>query len=312
MKNHYDMWGIPWSADKDDISLVIKDGFYINEIDAESIFYKGIEFEKISMGQIILEIGNIFYLEKEKFLALFKKYKDSYDVPTLEFVKEYFSDLIDLGFCQLLAHSLVDHFIWFFKKDDTFKTAYIENSTKIEEWVKYPVNEMIVFLFGSLDPTRIMSKDYQPFFSIFKTYIEEVDGELLSVCTEIELLSLINLDAMYSRNKKISILQCKYCGTFFIKTHGNNTAQCKECADIEYSKKKDVFYQLYRKNQKTMLQRSYRHPMIESWQYQEKYVTPWEEDINSVIDTFREKNDYSGFEKYIKKSMNKHKPQKAD
>ena len=230
----------------------------------------------------------------------------------LEFVKEYFFDLIDLGFCQLLAHSLVDYIILSFEKDDTFKNAYIENSTNIEEWMDYPVNKMIVFLFGQLNPIHIMSKEYKPFNSIFKTHITEIDNELLSVCTEVDLWSLINLDALYSRKNKIKVLQCKYCRTFFIKTHGNNTAQCKKCADIEYSQKKDVFYQLYRKSQKTMLQRSYRHPIIESWQYQEHYTTPWEKDITSVIDTFRENNDYSGFENYIRKSMDKYKPKRKD
>lgn len=141
MKKHYDMWNIPWSEDIDEINLVIKDDFYINEIDNESIFYKDIEYEKVNIGQIILEIGNLLYIGKEKFFALFKKYKVSYDVPTLEFVKEYFFDLIDLGFCQLLAHSLVDYIILSFEKDDTFKNAYIENSTNIEEWMDYPVNK---------------------------------------------------------------------------------------------------------------------------------------------------------------------------
>lgn len=312
MKKHYDMWNIPWSEDIDEINLVIKDDFYINEIDNESIFYKDIEYETVNIGQIILEIGNLLYIGKEKFFALFKKYKVSYDVPTLEFVKEYFFDLIDLGFCQLLAHSLVDYIILSFEKDDTFKNAYIENSTNIEEWMDYPVNKMIVFLFGQLNPIHIMSKEYKPFNSIFKTHITEIDNELLSVCTEVDLWSLINLDALYSRKNKIKVLQCKYCRTFFIKTHGNNTAQCKKCADIEYSQKKDVFYQLYRKSQKTMLQRSYRHPIIESWQYQEHYTTPWEKDITSVIDTFRENNDYSGFENYIRKSMDKYKPKRKD
>lgn len=310
MKKYYHTWNIPWSADKDEINLVIKGDCYINEVDTESIFYIDTEFEKVNVGQVILEIGNILYIGKENFFALFKKYKLSYTVPTIEFVKEYFSDLIGLGFCQLVAHSLVDYIIMSFEKDNTFKTVYIENSTKIEEWVKFPVNKMIVFLFGHLNPIHIMSKEYKPFNSIFKTHITEIDNELLSVCTEVDLLSLINLDALYSRKNKIKVLQCKYCRTFFIKTHGNNTAQCKKCADIEYSQKKDVFYQLYRKSQKTMLQRSYRHPIIESWQYQEEYTTPWEKDITSVIDTFRENNDYSGFEKYIRKSMDKYKPKK--
>ena len=196
MKKHYDMWNIPWSGDIDEINLVIKDDFYINEIDNESIFYKDIEYETVNIGQIILEIGNLLYIGKEKFFALFKKYKVSYDVPTLEFVKEYFFDLIDLGFCQLLAHSLVDYIILSFEKDDTFKNAYIENSTNIEEWMDYPVNKMIVFLFGQLNPIHIMSKEYKPFNSIFKTHITEIDNELLSVCTEVDLWSLINLDAL--------------------------------------------------------------------------------------------------------------------
>lgn len=312
MKQYYDTWNIPWSADRDEINLVIKDDCYINEIDAESIFYIDTEFEKVNAGQVILEIGNILYIGKENFFSLFKKYKVSYTVPTTEFVKEYFSDLIGLGFCQLVAHSLVDYIIMNFEKDNTFKNAYIENSTKTEEWLQYPVNAMIVLLFGQLNPMHIMSKDYKPFNSVFKTHITEIDNELLSVCTEVDLWSLINLDALYSRKNKIEILQCKYCRIFFIKTHGNNTAQCKNCADIEYSQKKDAFYQLYRKGQKTMLQRSYRHPSIESWQYQENYTTPWEKDVTSVIDAFRKNNDYSGFEKYIKKSMNKYKPKRKD
>ena len=50
MKKHYDMWNIPWSEDIDEINLVIKDDFYINEIDNESIFYKDIEYEKVDIG----------------------------------------------------------------------------------------------------------------------------------------------------------------------------------------------------------------------------------------------------------------------
>lgn len=310
MKSYYDIWNIPWSADIDEINLIIKDDCYVNEVDNESIFYKDTEYEKVYIGQIILEIGNLLYIGKDNFFSLFKKYKVSYTIPTLEFVKEYFSDLIGLGFCQLLAHSLVDYIIMSFKKDSTFENVYIENSTKMEEWLQYPINTMIVFLLDQINPIRIMSKDYKPFNSVFKTHITEIDNELLSVCTNIDLWSLINLDALYSRKMKIKILQCKYCHIFFIKTHGNNTAQCKNCADIEYSRKKDNFYQLYRKSQKTMLQRSYRHPNIESWQYQENYTTPWEKDITNVINTFRQNNDYSGFEKYIKKSMDKYKPQK--
>lgn len=308
MKKYYDTWNIPWSADRDEINLVIKDDNYINEIDTESIFYIDTEFEKVLIGQVILEIGNILYIGKENFFALFKKYKVSYTVPTTEFIKEYFSDLIGLGFCQLVAHSLVDYIIMSFEKNNTFQNAYIENSTKTEEWLQYPINAMIVFLFGQLNPLHIMSKDYKPFNSVFKTHIVEVENELLSVCTEVDLWSLINLDTLYSRKNKIKILQCKYCGIFFVKTHGNNTAQCKNCADIEYSQKKDIFYQLYRKKQKTMLQRSYRHPSIESWQYQENYTVPWENDITSVINSFRESNDYSGFKEYLEKTMNNYKP----
>lgn len=312
MKKYYDTWNIPWSTDRDEINLAIKDDCYINEIDTESIFYIDTEFEKVNIGQIILQIGNILYIGKENFFALFKKYNISYTVPTTDFVKECFSDLINLGFCQLVAHSLVDYIIMNFKKGITFENAYIENSTKMDEWLQHPINKMIIFLFCNLNPMHIMSKDYKPFDSVFKTHITEVDNELLSICTELDLWSLINLDALYSRKKKINILQCKYCRIFFIKTHGNNTAQCKNCAEIEYSRKKDTFYQLYRKSQKAMLQRSYRHPSIESWQYQENYTTPWEKDVTSVIDTFRKNNDYFGFEKYIKNSMSKYKPNRKD
>lgn len=214
MKKYYDTWSIPWSTDRDEINLIIKDDCYINEIDTESIFYVNTEYEKVNVGQVILEIGNILYIGKENFFALFKKYKVSYTTPTIEFVKEYFSDLIGLGFCQLVAHSLVDYIILSFEKDNTFKNAYIENSTETEEWLQYPVNKMIVFLLGQLNPMHIMSKDYKPFNSVFKTHITEVDNELLSVCTQLDLWSLINLDALYSRKNKIEILQCKYCRVF--------------------------------------------------------------------------------------------------
>lgn len=311
MKKYYDIWNIPWSSDVDEINLVIKDACYINEIDTESIFYIDTEFEKVNIGQVILEIGNILYIGKENFFALFEKYTLSYTVPTIDFVKEYFSDLIGLGFCQLIAHSLVDYTIMNFKKDNTFKNAYIKNSTKLEEWLKHPINAMIVYLFDQLNPIHIMSKNYKPFNSVFKTHITEVDNELLSVCTEVDLWSLINLDALYARKNKTKIIQCQHCRTFFIKSHGNNTKWCKKCSDIEYSKKaNDDFYLLYRKCQKTMLQRSYRSKTLDTWQYQDKYTIPWENDIKSVIANFRTNNDLSGFETYINNSMNKHKPQK--
>ena len=59
MKKHYDMWNIPWSEDIDEINLVIKDDFYINEIDNESIFYKDIEYEKVDKIPNLLNQKNI-------------------------------------------------------------------------------------------------------------------------------------------------------------------------------------------------------------------------------------------------------------
>lgn len=56
-----------------------------------------------------------------------------------------------------------------------------------------------------------------------------------------------------------------------------------------------------------MLQRSYRSS-LDVWEYQEKYTTPWENDIKSVIDIFRAKNDFTNFEAYIKETMKKYKP----
>lgn len=310
MKKYYDIWNIPWSYEKDEINLIIKDNYYVNEIDKESIFYCDTENEIIHIGKIILEIGNVLYIQKEKFFSLFIKYKSTYTIPNMQFVKECFCDLINIGLSQLIAHAIVDYIIISFKKENTFKDFYIENSNHLDEWIQYPLNEMIVFLFGQLNPIHIMSENYLPIDSVFKTHIVELNNELISVCTELDLWSLINLDALYSRKNKLKIIQCNHCKTFFIKAHGNNTKWCKNCAAIDFGQKNDEFYQLYRTKQKTMLQRSYRCKSMDIWEYQEKYTSPWETEIKRIIDVYRKNNDFNGFENYITKSMNEYKPPK--
>lgn len=308
MKKYYDLWGIPWDKNYDEINLIINDNNYIYETDEHSLFYYGKEREVVSIGQIIIELGNYLYIRKDNFFKLFDTYKKIYIKPNTDFVKRCFSDLIGLGFCQLLAHSIVDFIIMHFNENDTFKNAYVSGLTDLEDWLKYPVNRMIVSLIGDLDPTRIMNKNYQPFNSCFLTHIIEVNNELFSICTQLDLYSLINLDALYSRKIGIKILQCSYCHSFFIQSHGNNTKWCKRCSDIDFEKKtNDEFYTVYRKCQKTMLQRSYRNS-LESWEYQEKYTLPWEENVKSVIGEYRRKNDLLGFEKYLKETMKKYKP----
>ncbi|MCI7131006.1 MAG: hypothetical protein MSA09_10765 [Lachnospiraceae bacterium] len=308
MKKYYDAWDIPWNQYYDEINLIINENNYIYETDENSMFYHGKEREVISIGQIIIELGNYLYIGREEFFKLFDAYKKIYTIPNVDFVKRCFSDLMNLGFCQLLAHAIVDFIIMHFKEKDTFENAYVRGLTSIEEWCNYPINSMLVSLIGDLDPTRIMRKDYQPFDSCFLTHIIEVDHELYSICTQLDLYALINLDALYSRKTGIKVLQCNHCRSFFIQSHGNNTKWCKKCSDIDFCKKtNDEFYLIYRKCQKTMLQRSYRNT-LGSWEYQEKYTTPWEDDIKSVINEYREKNDLSGFKVYLKETMKKYKP----
>lgn len=307
MKKYYDLWDIPWSND-DEINLIINENSYIYEIDERSIFYVDKEREIVSIGQIIMELGNYFYIGKESFLKLFNDYKEIYEKPNVDFVKRCFSDLIKLGFCQLLAHSIVDFIIMHFEEKDTLEAAYVDGLTSIDDWLKYPINRMIISLIGNLDPTRIMSTDYKPFDSCFLTHIIEVDNELFSICTQLDLFSLINLDALYSRRLRIKILQCNHCHSFFIQSHGNNKKWCKKCSDINFEKKSDdEFYLAYRKSQKTMLQRSYRAP--DTGTYQNKYIDPWENDVKGAIDKYRKDNDLQGFKNYLKETMNKYKPQ---
>lgn len=308
MKQYYDLWGIPWHEDYDEINLIINESHYIYETDEQSMFYFGNERESITVGQIIIELGNYLYIGRENFFELFDFYKKHYTTPNIDFVKKYFSDLIKLGFCQLLAHAIVDFTIMHFKENDIFENAYVRGLTSIDDWCKYPINSMFVFLIGDLDPTRIMKKDYQPFDSCFLTHIIEINHELFSICTQLDLYSLINLDALYSRKANIKVLQCNHCRSFFIQSHGNNTKWCKQCSDIDFGKKtNDEFYLAYRKCQKTMLQRSYRHT-LDIWEYQERFTTPWENDVKSAIDEYREKNDLPGFKTYLKETMKKYKP----
>lgn len=308
LKDYYEIWGIHWDVNLDEINLIIDNGFYIYKSHKNSMFYNNSEEETVSVGQIILEIGNILYIGKNNFLSLFDKYKSIYTTPNQQFIKECFADLLNLGFCELVAHAIVDLIIMYFKATDTFSNAYVAGLRTIEENCKYPINKMIIFLLNSLDPLYIMSEDYQPFPSVFLTHIVEAEHTLVSVCTQLDLHALINLDALYSRKNQIKILQCNHCRTYFIQTHGNNTKWCKKCSEIDFGKKtNDEFYLLYRKSQKTMLQRSYRSS-LDVWEYQEKYTTPWENDIKSVIDIFRAKNDFTNFEAYIKETMKKYKP----
>ena len=60
-----------------------------------------------------------------------------------------------------------------------------------------------------------------------------------------------------------------------------------------------------------MLQRSYRNT-LDTWEYQNKYTTPWEENVKSVINDYRTKNDLDSFKAFIKTSMEKYKPKKGD
>ena len=312
LKSHYDEWHIQWNANHDEIKLIINDGFYTYITDSNSMFYKEREYENISVGQIIIEVGNILYIKKDDFLSLFDKYKKIYTTPNRKFVNECFNDLLKLGFCELLAHAIVDMIILYFKPAHTFSCAYVKGLSSIEENLKYPINKMIVFLINSLNPLYIMGEEYHPYDSVFLTHIIENDNNLVSVCTQLDLLSLINLDALHSRKNKIKIIQCGHCKTFFIQKHGNNTKWCKNCSEIDFDKKTDdKFYSLYRKSQKTMLQRSYRNT-LDTWEYQNKYTTPWEENVKSVINDYRTKNDLDSFKAFIKTSMEKYKPKRGD
>lgn len=282
----YCKWGIPYNYEHEKIQLVITDDGYINYIDDESVFFDGIYEEKIFFGDIIIECSNT---NTDRIVSLFEKYSKKYTIPTLEALKEIYSDFRSLGFQDLLARTFIEVLLFNLEDDNTF--------------LSFDYKKFFAY-FVYMNPIESIKHFSLPAYAKVEFW-EDKDNHELQLCySDFDFFSLQALDTIYARKNGIVFHKCINCGNFFKQKNGNNIKYCSDCKNVHIDKRtNDEFYKEYRKSYKTITQRGYRSsdPMLS---------TNWSNEVKPQIEVYRKQNDIIGFKKFIKEINTKYKPGK--
>lgn len=304
--------------------FTIENEKYIFYIDKQSIFFRGKTTYEYSFGELFVSTSNVLRKgmtiipsKKEDFSSYiyipvlkpitdkYTDYKKRYKKPTVEFIKEFYNDLLSFGYLEVIAILIIrDFFVWHSKPDE------------LENYNPLKANSINHGLQHCMDSITI--KDFflydEKFFDMAETYnttffttIMPINKTPTILYFNVSLHNLYSFDRYNIISKQYKIRICEYCKCFFIQNKDYSTKYCDNCKSISYEKKvTDPFLKLYRAKYKTMKMRASRTE--NQTDYENKFTIPWENDIKSVIDNYRSANDIEGFETYIKNTMEKYKP----
>lgn len=299
---------------------------YIFYLDDENIFFKGQHIIEYNLGDIFVKTANILrknysiHLSSKKNISthivipalkdIHEKYRDyiaRYPKPSIDFFLEFYRDLTNMGFIEIIAILIIRDFLKWQSHPDILEKYEPTKATSISHGLLHCMDGITgqdFFLYNEnfFDTTT-------PYISSFTTTIRPLGGipTILYLNTSLDNLFTFDRYNMFSKGYNIKI--CDLCKRFFIQYKDYDTKYCSECKNISYDKKvTDPFSKLYRKKYKTMKMRADRAD--NSLEYEQSYTSPWISDVEIKIKEYRKSDDYSGFVKYIEKSMNKYKPKK--
>lgn len=302
----------------------IENDKYIFYIDDKSIFYNGKSTYEYSFGELFVSTANVLRKrldilppKKEKYSAyiympahkpISNKYKDytsRYTKPTLDFLKEFYQDLVLFGFLEITAILIIRDFLIWQSTPDVLENFDPKQATSIGHGLIHCMDSIYSEDFFLYDEKFFDTK--QPYYSMFLTSIIPLNGTLTILYLNVSLKNIYTFDRYNIFSKKYTIKICDYCKCFFIQKKDYNAKYCDECREISNEKKtRDQFYKIYRSKYKTMKMRASRSE--NQIDYEIRYTIPWENDIKAVIDVYRKNDDLSGFKAYLNESMKKYKP----
>lgn len=292
MSDCYEHYGIPHDFYRDEIYLIITNDGYINEIDGDGLFAAKKENEHLKFGDIWLDFLNIFKtpLWNNSFLPLCVKMQNKYEDICLDFVKEFYLELLSISGCSsLVAQSIVDRIV-FYAWHEKKKLSKIDFEDK-DKWC--------FALLAFFNPKYALNNfKYSPKEAHFETTFTEIDGKSYLVHYNLEAHTLIDIDIINCRTHGIKILQCEHCHNFFVQKHKNNLKYCNDCKSLPDKKRRnDEFENLYKKVYSRLRGKS--RSMIDGEEYINGVFYRWTVEVIKQKKIYKQNNNFEGFKTYI-------------
>lgn len=322
-----EVWGIEDSYNvfsSINLFFSIENDKYIFHIDKKSIFYTGKTKYEYGFGELFVSTSNVLRKgmaimpsKKREFSSMiympalkpiedkYSSYKKRYKKPTVDFLKEFYKDLISFGYLEVVSILIIRDFLKWHSKSDEFENYNPLKTNSINHGLQHCMDSIKIQDFFLYDEKFFDMEE--PYNTTFFSTIMPINEIPTVLHFNVSLRDLYSLDRYNIISKRYKIKVCEHCKCFFIQHKDYDTKYCNDCKSISYEKKvSDPFLKLYRTKYKTMKMRALRAE--NQIDYEDKYTIPWENDVKSVINKFREKKDLIGFEKYLNETMKKYKP----
>lgn len=297
---------------------------YVFYIDDENIFFNDNCIIKYSFGELFVKTANILrkdfamlppkrkgfssFLYLPALAPIYSKYDEyisRYKKPSTIFFKEFFTDLVNIGFLDVIAILIIKDFVKWQSREDILEDFDPLKATDISHGLRHCMDSITSPDFFLYDAS-FFDKNAS-YISSFITIIRPINKIPTVLYMNVSLDSLYAFDRYNIISNNCSVKICVHCKRFYIQYKDYDTKYCSECRTISYDKKvSDPFHKLYRRKYKTMKMRADRAE--NTLDYEKMYTIPWISETENKLEEYRKNNDYSGFEKYIENSMDKYKP----
>lgn len=318
----------------DNICFSLDDTIYTFYISESSIFYNGNSRITYSVGDLFINAVNVMREDMQfrrledrrirtiyvlpKFNLLndkFKKYGQQYKKPTVELLKAYYQDLLSVGFCDINAALIVWEFLNFFisDNDELEKELHGKNYNLLYSSLYHSLDAPFTdFNFFPCEDSDFPIDQLAP--AVIETQASIKNGTLLLLYSNIDIKNMLTFDRFQLIGNGYTVRTCEVCSRYFVNA-GNkkyHSKVCPDCRTLSQRKRKsdNEFYLAYDRAYKAMYNRL-RYLAIDSNLYYTKYFKPCIDEIKEKQSHYEDKNDLQGFQRFIKKTMDKYKIEKS-